>query len=194
MGLFSRKREPTRLLVVHLNARLQPMHRGEHFEDPLESLLSAGEHTASVVGGGTELSDEYEPLSCDIEVEFRGEDPDAIAADIAGHLDSLGAPRGSVVRGQDGNALRTFGSTDGLALYLNGTDLPDDVYANSDVNELIDALQQALGDSGRMLYWEGPRDTALFLYGPHAETMRNRLKPLLSTRPDAQLSRVEAIT
>ncbi len=195
MKLFGWKRRPKHLLIVHLNARLQPMDRGEHFEDPLESFLSSREDGASVVGGGTHLTNEYEPLTCDIEVEFRGDDVNAIAADIAGYMDSLGAPRGSAVRGEDGTILLAFGTTDGLALYLNGTDLHAEVYASSDSNELVEAVERVLGDSGRMLsFWEGPRDTALFLYGPDAEVMRSRLRPLLENRPDTQLSRLEAIT
>jgi hypothetical protein len=56
-------------------------------------------------------------------------------------------------------------------------------------------IQDALGDSGRMLsYWEGPRDTALYLYGRSEQDMRARLMPLLESRPDTQLSRLEAIS
>ena len=62
--------------------------------------------------------------------------------------------------------------TEGLAVYLNGTDLPDEVYATSDVNELIAGMHGSLGDEGRMQsYWQGPRETALYLYGSSAARM-----------------------
>src|SRR3712207_7079947 len=54
-------------------------------------------------------------------------------------------------------------------LFRSGTDLPDEVYAASDTNELVAAIAGALDDSGRMLSrWQGPTDTALYLYGPSA--------------------------
>jgi len=193
MGLFRRKRSGTEL-TVRLNARLQPMHRGELFEDPLDDHLTAAKLPASVTGGGTQLSAEGEAQFCDIDVLVEGDDPEAVVPAIRTYLESLGVPRGSSILDEDGSVLVTFGSTEGLALYLNGTDLPAEVYAASDVNELVDAVEEALGDSGRMLsYWEGPRDTALYLYGRDAALMRSRLAPVLESRADAQLSRLEAI-
>jgi hypothetical protein len=43
-----------------------------------------------------------------------------------------------------------FGVTEGLAVYLNGTDLPHEVYATSDVSDLIAALLGHLGAEGDM--------------------------------------------
>lgn len=122
-------------------------------------------------------------------------DLDSLAGTIADFLDSRGAPRGSRVVDGSGAVLRTFGVTEGLARYLNGTDLPAEVYAASDTNEIVDAVNAALGDGGRMLsYWHGPEDTALYLYGPSEEVMRARLADLVASRPDTQLSRLESIT
>jgi hypothetical protein len=60
-----------------------------------------------------------------------------------------------------------FGITEGLAVYLNGTDLPDEVYVGGDVNELIAALLECLGAEGDMQsWWEGPRETALYPLRP----------------------------
>ncbi|MBB4752565.1 hypothetical protein [Actinoplanes lobatus] len=85
----------------------------------------------------------------------------------------------------------TFGVTEGLAVYLNGTDLPDEVYATSDINDLITALLDALGAHGRMQsYWQGPRETALYLYGPSAARMADLIADLLSQFPLAQRCRV----
>jgi len=50
-------------LTVELNARLQPIHRGEMFEEPLENVLiqaNAGE----VLGGGTFMSATGEIEKC----------------------------------------------------------------------------------------------------------------------------------
>ena len=40
MALFSRRKDPV-VALVHLNARLQPKHRGSAFEDPLDELLAS---------------------------------------------------------------------------------------------------------------------------------------------------------
>ncbi len=193
---FFRRKSKRRTLEVRLNARLLPMDRGELFEDPLDAHLSERSLRAAVTGGGTSLSADGESTSCDIELEMDGdEDRTALARATAEFLDSLGAPRGSAVADVDGTVLVPFGVTEGLALYLNGTDLPAEVYAASDTNEVVDAVNEALGDSGRMFsYWHGPEDTALYLYGPDEEVMRARLTDLLATRPDTMLSRLESIT
>lgn len=193
---FFRRKSKKQTLEVRLNARLRPLDRAELFEDPLDAHLSERSLRAEVTGGGTSLSADGEPTSCDIDLEVDGgEDRAAVARTIAGFLDSLGAPRGCAVADVDGTLLVPFGVTEGLALYLNGTDLPAEVYAASDTDEVVEAVNEALGDSGRMFsYWHGPEDTALYLYGPDAGVMRARLAALLATRPDTRLSRLESIT
>ncbi|MGZ5417072.1 MAG: hypothetical protein ACXWDI_07815 [Nocardioides sp.] len=43
-------------------------------------------------------------------------------------------------------------------LYLNGTDLPAEVYASADVNRVLESLEELLGDDGSLhSYWEEPR-------------------------------------
>ena len=84
-----------------------------------------------------------------------------------------------------------FGITEGLAVYLNGTDLPDEVYAAGNVSELIAALPECLGAEGDMQsYWEGPRETALYLYGPSAARMDELIAGVLARFPLAQRCRV----
>ncbi len=188
--MFKRgKRGRVTLIDVHLNARLRPMDRGDRFEDPLDELLRSQTPGGRVTGGGTLASTEGEPLSCDIEVEWSG---DAVAGVdvIRSALTKGGAPRGSRITVADSDAV-PFGDFEGVGLYLNGTDLPAEVYANSDVNELIAALLGALGPDGDIYsYWEGPTETALFIYGPSADTIEARLTPVLESEPSAALSRL----
>jgi hypothetical protein len=76
----------------------------------------------------------------------------------------------------------TFGTTEGVGVYLNGTELPDEVYQTNDVNELIARLSQSLGDAGEMYsYWEGSTETALYFYGPSADRIRQRISEVLRT-------------
>jgi hypothetical protein len=84
-----------------------------------------------------------------------------------------------------------FGVTEGLAVYLNGTDLPHEVYATSDVSDLIAALLGHLGAEGDMQsWWQGPRETALYLYGPSAVRMDELIAGELARFPLAQRCRV----
>src|SRR5688500_9741418 len=133
-----RARSQNRMLIARLNGRLQPRDRGALFEDPLDAHFTGAGLAASVNGGGTLMSQDGEPLYCDIEIAVDADHVHETSRAIPQWLDALGAPRGSALFGEDGEALVRFGSTEGLALYLNGTDLPAEVYASNDVNELIE--------------------------------------------------------
>jgi hypothetical protein len=182
-----------RLVVVRLNARLQPMHRGEHFEDPLIDIvkeLSLGE----VTGGGTQLSDDDTGVEfCDIELIMPETSETALGSLIAA-LEELGAPKGSrLLIGEEG-VETPFGTHEGLALFLNGTDLPDEVYKTSDVNHVIAELDRLMGEKGRFMSdWEGARESVLYCYGPSFAAMRAAIEPLLSGYPLCQKARVEQI-
>ena len=195
MARFRRRQQPTeRLLTVELNARLRPLDRVEHFEDPLGDYVASEGLPAQVDGGGTLMSSDGEPERSDVEVVVSSGDPMPVVAAIAIFLTRIGAPRGSRIL-DGGRVVTEIGTHEGLGLYLNGSDLPDDVYAGNDVNELVAAVGDALGAAGRMLsYWEGPTETALYLYGPSAAVMRARLDPVLPRFALAQRARLVELT
>jgi hypothetical protein len=179
-------------LYVTLNARLRPLDRGDRYEDPLMEVLEERAPGSEVTGGGTLMGSDGEPQNCDIDLELEG-DPASGLALVIGTLESLGAPKGSTARMGDDEVC--FGRTEGLGLYLNGTDLPDEVYATSDINELIERLHECLGEEGGMQsYWEGPTETALYLYGPSGARMRELIADLLATHPLAARSRLVPLT
>ena len=149
MGPESSASEGAALLEVRINARVQPVHRGDRYEDPLAFLLEREFPGSSVTGGGTLVSGDGEPLSCAIEAQVVG-DPVRIAAAVIDLLEAQGAPRGSSL-GIDHDDARFFGTTDGLGLYLDGVGLPDEVYAANDVNELLDRLHIALAENARLV-------------------------------------------
>jgi hypothetical protein len=179
---------PSRLWIT-INARLRPLDRGERYEDPLEEALDAKAPGCQLGGGGTLLSAEGEPTASDVDLDVTGDARAVLALTIA-TLEAAGIPKGSTIRLDDEEPV-TFGVTEGLAVYLNGTDLPDEVYADNDVNDLIAALLDALGDEGELQsYWEGPRETALYLYGPSATRMGELIAGVLDGFPLAQRCRV----
>ena len=192
--IFSRKRpsEPT-ILVVTLNARLQPQHRAENYEDPLDRVLEREDKGSSVVGGGTLVGHEHEVVSCDIEVSLANDARKGMRI-VIDALERLGAPAGSSAR-LDGGEPVAFGFMQGVGLYLNGTDLPDEVYATSDVNALVDTVSAAVGDAGHLESWfEGSRETAFYFYGLSAETIRGRIVAATADQPLAERARLVPLT
>jgi hypothetical protein len=182
----------TTTLEVRLNARLSSVQRGDRYEDPLAYWLEDRFPGSRVTGGGTLRSREGEPLVCGIDAEVVG-DPDAVEDAIAEYLESLGAPRGSTVA-LAGRAPRDLGTIEGVGLYLARHGLPDEVYADNDVNEFLDTLNDAVDGCGVLqAFWEGPDWTAVYVYGPSAEAIIDSVVELVATHPLAQGSRVERI-
>jgi hypothetical protein len=177
------------MVIARLNVRAQPLDRGEVFEDPLEEILQAS-GTGRVTGGGTMLGEEGEIEFCDLEITLP-EATDAAIGALRRALEGLGAPRGSRLIWNDGANELAFGSCEGLAVYLNGTDLPDAVYEECDVNVVYEEFGRLVGSDGRVVsHWQGPQETALYLYGPSADAMLARIRPFLDTYPLCQKARV----
>ncbi|WP_432989427.1 hypothetical protein [Dactylosporangium sp. CA-233914] len=176
-------------LWITLNARLRPLDRGALYEDPLQTVLDVQVPGSCVTGGGTLMTADREPTCCDIDLDVEGDGP-AVLELVTATLEKAGAPKGSTARLDEREPV-TFGVTEGLAVYLNGTDLPDEVYATSDINDLVAALLDSLGAEGSMQsYWQGPRETALYLYGPSATRMGDLIAEVLARFPLAQRCRL----
>lgn len=176
------------MVIATLNARLQPAQRTERYDDPLHELLQS-RGAGSVEGGGTLLGHDGEVESADVEVELH--DPEKVDV-LAQAFELLGAPQGSTL--QAGDRTVPFGRNEGMGLYLNGTDLPADVYAGSDVNAVIARLEELLGHAGELHgWWEGPRETALYFYGPSYEAMVALVSDYVAVEPLCDRSRLERI-
>lgn len=191
--LFGRKSEPRdQNVVIHLALRSQPAQRGEYFEDPLEEMLDA-EGLGWVVGGETELAEEPAGVrSCEIELSVRDTTPHTIQKIIA-MLELLGAPKGSEIH-IPGKAPVPFGITEGLGLFLNGTDLPSEVYESADINETINGLSNAMSGTGVLRgYWEGNRETALYFYGARFDEMKKAALAYSARDPLCAQCRLEQI-
>jgi hypothetical protein len=181
------------MVIARLNARAQPLDRGEVFEDPLSDILQAA-GIGEVTGGGTMLGEEGEIEFCDLEIMVP-EATDAVLGAIRKALEGLGAPKGSRLIWNDGANELEFGTFEGLAVYLNGTDLPDAVYEQSDASFVYEELGRLVGSEGRVVsHWDGPRETALYLYGRSAKTMLARIRPCLDTYPLCAKARIVTIT
>ena len=184
---------PTTFVYAHLNSRIMPVDRGERFEDPLIEALEQNGYGA-VSGGGTGQSEDGEIEYCGIDLDIT--DMDRGIPFLIKAFDTLGAPKGSKLQYEvDGQKVeKPFGVMEGLALYLNGTDLPDEVYEQCDSNFVYDEMNRRLGERGQIeSHWQGPTETALYAYGPSFAEMQSLIAPLLAEYPLCQKCRVVQI-
>jgi hypothetical protein len=168
----------TTAAYVHLNARLMPLVRGERFEDPLAEALEAN----------------GEIDHCGIDVDLH--DVEQGARFICRFLTDIGAPRGSKLSyEQNGQTIELpFGSEEGLAIYLNGTDLPAEVYQQSDINVVVETIARLLAGRAEIKgYWQGPTETALYIYGKSAQEMRDLIAGFIAEYPLCQRARLDTI-
>lgn len=170
-----------------------PIVRGERYEDPLSDAL-AQHGFGEVTGGGTMQAQNGEIEYCGLDIDLV--DTARSIPFVCDCLTEFGAPKGSLLKYElDGTKYDVpFGSTEGLAIYLNGTDLPDEVYTTCDVNELYDEINRLLGIRGAILgHWQGPTETALYLYGRSANEMRGLIAAKIAAYPLCQRARIVAI-
>ena len=176
-----------------LNARIMPLTRGTQFETPLEEALA--ENGFGEVGGGGTMQLKTGGIEyCGIDVDFF--DVERGAPFVCKFLADRGAPRGSILSYEfNGQKVDLpFGSMEGLAIYLNGTDLPREVYKESDINVVIATINQLLGHRGAIRgHWVGRTETALYLYGTSASEMRGLIVEFMARYPLCQRARIETI-
>jgi hypothetical protein len=169
-----------------LNEKIQPIERGEVYEDPLTDALTEN-GLGVVAGGGTmqEKSGEIEYAGIDVDLHKKAEG----IRFVCDFLEARGAPKGSVL--QVGDERYPFGKVEAIAVYFDGVNLPAEVYQESDINVVWAEFEKCIGPSGKIRgYWEGATETALYLYGESAAAMRSQIAGFLSSYPLCQGARV----
>ncbi|MBS2017266.1 MAG: hypothetical protein JST00_30565 [Deltaproteobacteria bacterium] len=160
-----------------------PVDRGERYEDPLSEVLEK-EGVAEVTGGGTMQASNGEIEYCGIDLVLH--DVDRAVPIVCEVLSELGAPKGSALEYSIGKKRVSvpFGILEGLAIYLNGTDLPKEVYETSDINAIYADIERLLGERGDIQgHWQGPTETALYLYGYSVTEMKKLLAAYMAKTP-----------
>lgn len=191
-NIFRKKSAPSGHLTATLNARIQPLHRGEIYEDPLSEWLRKHD-LGEINGGGTMQAVNGEIEYCDIEIELKALSEENLAR-VAETLEQLGAPKGSRLIVESSGRQIPIGIQEGIAVYLNGTDLPDQVYAECDSNVVYSEFDRLLESVGRVhSYWQGPTETAFYMYGHSFEQMKARLHDFMASYPLCQRARIEQI-
>lgn len=68
------------------------------------------------------------------------------------------------------------------------------MYQQCDSNVVYSELERLLGDHGRVLsWWQGPTETAFYLYGTSFDEMRGLVAGFLASYPLCQRCRVEQV-
>jgi hypothetical protein len=179
-------------VVATLWEYIEPLARGDRYEDPLNEVLEA-QNLGEICGGGTQLSDKCGIEFVDIEIEVN--DLKSGLAVAKETLEAQGAPKGSVFRFTEQGVQKTldFGVTECLAVFLDGIGLPASVYKASDINILAALFNDFLSkdQSGEIRScWVGPNETAIFLFGADAEKIHAALEPVLNSYPLCQNARI----
>lgn len=182
---------PKAYATLSLNMRLQPQHRAIYIEDGLDFMFRS-KGWGCVSGGGTLLSTEGEPESCDIEIDLV-DDSEEMRQNLLSVAQKLEVAKGSKLKyrsaGKDSfeyDVEYSTGNLEGLAIYLNGTDLPDEVYEEYNIDEVVNELLNLLSNNGALnhSYWEGANETALYFYGEgDFYTMLEKVTPFLNEHP-----------
>ena len=193
-GLFNNKKENTIQTILHVNERLQPEHRVSYYEEHLQGIFKR-EKVGNVVGGSSVFFKDGGIASCDVNI-------DCFESKINRMLELLHyipMAKGSkfIVFNSEGRVDREYplGELEGIGIYLNGVDLPKEVYKQCDINYVVDQIFQLLETPPILYsYWQGHTETALYFYAPSFNTMYTRIRPLLTTYPLCQKSKVAQIT
>lgn len=174
------------MVVARLYEHIEPIVRGIRYEDPLDTALR-GASLGEVTGGGSQLGALGEIEFADVEIEVAN--LEAALPVIIDVLQRSGAPVGSQLLAA-GGVIREFGEQQSVAVYLDGTTLPDEVYANLDFDDLVERLTGAAGADSYHGHWGGPEETGLFFFGRDAEATFSALEAVLRQMPIGQNARV----
>lgn len=183
-------------VTLNLNARFQPIHRHE-LEDALEGILSKLK-LGSIEGGGTLQLPSGEISSCDIELMLK-DGTEKTLEKLESMIEALGVAKGSKLllwnkEDSEVQSERPVGNLEGMAIYLNGTELPQEIYQTCDINYVIEQTESRMEGIGRLYsWWEGAENTALYFYGQSYEKMLAAVSGFVKEYPLCQKCAIEQI-
>ncbi len=178
----------SQFVIARINDGCQPLDRGEFYEDPLAEALE-GSGLAEVTGGGSQLDENMQILYCELEIEVTGSMDEAKKL-ILDALTKAGAPKGSKLIFNDRE--EEFGDCERLALHFDNVNLPDKVYEKNDINDVIEKLEDLLGDAGKMTS-HGRTEAATIVYftGRSFAEMKQLISDFISEHPLLENSKVQ---
>ena len=185
-------------IIVQLNARLQPVHRGD-LEDALAERVRASIPSLSVIGGGTAVDKEGRVTGCGIELMVLKSSLETSLVELASAVNELGVPRGSLLVTPPKRTIKV-GQAEGLAITfprISSVDVEDarSLQHNEELDRALALVDGALGARGRVWSWQILDDEAdLVIYGDDAEVMREIIRDTLPREGALTGYRITAIT
>lgn len=194
MGLFSSKKGNTIKTLLHVNERLQPEHRVSYYEQHLQGIFKK-EKVGNVTGGGSVFFREGGIASCEVNIDCYEDKINRMLELL--HYIPMAKGSKLIVYNSEGRVDREYplGDLEGMGIYLNGVDLPKEVYKKCDINFVVDEIFRILETPPILYsYWQGHTETALYFYVPSFTVMYSKIRPLLTNYPLCQKCRVAQIT
>ncbi|MCA9801806.1 MAG: hypothetical protein KC777_07450 [Cyanobacteria bacterium HKST-UBA02] len=185
------KKEYPHFVVARINEYIQPIDRGDRYEDPLADILEE-KGLGEVTGGGTQLSREGRIEGVDLDIELANLD-EALSLTRKTLVD-LGVPVGSrLTYTKDGeDKVEEIGNMEGIEIYLDAVGLPDEVYETLDFpveyERLTEMLKTADGEP-RSVY-DLNEETLITAYGPDADRLFASIETVSNTIPVFQNARI----
>ena len=181
-------------IIATLNDKIMPIDRFEVYEESLDEFLKRMDY-GEVSGGGTLQQETGEIEYCDIEIWLNFADVDEeVVRQLIAKLEELGAPKGSYLLIENTGERIPFGVNEGLAIYLDGINLSDEVYEHSDSEALAFEIRRLAEIKCEVLrYWQGNTETALYFYDTSFEKMRQSIEDFVRTNPECENARVVQI-
>jgi hypothetical protein len=190
----TREADPARFphtITARIPEHIEPLDRSQRYEDPLTQAL-ASRDLGMLTGSGTHLTPESEIGYVDLEIALANLNG---ALDLVKQtLESQGAPVGSqlLFRRHGIDEEIPFGVQEGVAIYLDGVSLPNEVYERTNIQEVVQRVADAVESVGGEWRgsWSGPSETALYQFGPSADAMLDALLPVFDSYAICQNARV----
>lgn len=196
--LFQSKSETDKVtpayITITLNDKIMPIDRGDVYEDPLDDFIQAS-GIGEVCGGGTMQMASGEVDFCDIEIQLYSDSIDETQLTrLQEKLEDLGAPKDSFIFLEKDQRKIMIGKKEGLAIYLDGVNLDNEVYENCDSNVVVDEIRKRVNDTSEIVrFWESNTETALYFYSDSFEEMKSAIRDFVETYPLCKNARIERI-
>lgn len=176
--------------VAQIEEYIEPIDRGDRYEDPLGKALEE-KGFGAVTGGGTQLDDEHLVLWADVDMELANLDD---ALDFAKEtLNNLGVPIGSKIHYEKDGETHSddIGKLEVLGIYLDGIGLPEEVYAELDFAAFYDELKAILKPQVELRgIRQANEETGLFAVGASCDKAYDLLPALTGKMPILQNARI----
>lgn len=181
-------------VVATINDKIMPLDRGVVYENPLDDFLQTN-RIGKVTGGGTMQLKTGELEYCDVEIRLNADEIDKSQIKAIIHkLEEFGAPKGSILTIEKTEEKIEFGKKEGLGIYLDGINLSDEVYKNSNSEALANEIKKfAKNEDNILRHWQGNAETGLYFYGDSFERIKNSITDFISFHPECENCRIEQI-